>query len=200
MNELAINKIRDQISEDPNVTIREVSDTNGISYGSVQTIVKKELGLKKLCARWIPLLLADEQKRERVRCATKLLNMFEPQEPKRLTDIVTGDETWINYFGIPSKRQNHMWVYEKRDRPVVLRPEFQSWKRLFTVFFNCYGPVVVDILPKDTTMTSAYYVKNILPQIKNSVDEQQPTLGTSRTLLLHDNAAPLKSRATTQAI
>ena len=166
VNELAINQIRDQISEDPHVTIRELSDTNGISYGSVQTILKKELGLKKLCARWIPHLLTDEQKRERVRCATELLNMFEPHGPKRLTDIVTGDETWISYFGIPSKRQNRMWVDEKGDRPVVLRPGFQSRKRLFTVFFNCYGPVVVDILPKDTTMTSAYYVQNILPQIK----------------------------------
>ena len=200
VNELAIDQIRDQISEDPHVTIRELSDTNGISYGSVQTILKKELGLKKLCARWIPHLLTDEQKRERVRCATELLNMFEPHGPKRLTDIVTGDETWISYFGIPSKRQNRMWVGEKGDRPVVLRPGFQSRKRLFTVFFNCYGPVVVDILPKDTTMTSAYYVQNILPQIKNSIDEQRPTVGTSRTLLLHDNAAPHKSRATTQAI
>ena len=59
---------------------------------------------------------------------------------------------------------------------------------------------MVDILPKDTTITSAYYVQNILPQIKNSIDEQRPTVGTSRTLLLHDNAAPHKSRATTQAI
>ncbi|GFR72378.1 transposase [Elysia marginata] len=58
--------------------------------------------------------------------------MFEPFGLKRLSDIVPGDETWFPFFIIPPKRLNRMWVDGQRDRPVVLRPGFQSRKRLFT--------------------------------------------------------------------
>ncbi|GFR89670.1 inter-alpha-trypsin inhibitor heavy chain H3 [Elysia marginata] len=91
--------------------------------------------------------------------------MFEPHGLKRLPDIVTGDETWFAFFIIPPKRLNRMWVDGQGDRPVVLRPGFQSQKRMFTVFFNYSGPIVVDILPQDTTITATYYVQNVLSQV-----------------------------------
>ncbi|GFR58514.1 transposase [Elysia marginata] len=58
--------------------------------------------------------------------------MFEPLGRKRLSSIVSGDETWFPFFIIPPKRLNRMWVDWQRDRPVVLRPGFQSRKRMFT--------------------------------------------------------------------
>ncbi|GFR71178.1 transposase [Elysia marginata] len=100
--------------------------------------------------------------------------MFEPHGPKRLSDIVTGDETWFTFFIIPPKRLNRMWVDGQGDRPVVLRPGFQSRIRMFTVFFNYSGPLVVDILPQDTTMTATYYLQNELSQVKSAINEQRP--------------------------
>ncbi|GFS06493.1 transposase [Elysia marginata] len=126
--------------------------------------------------------------------------MFEPHGPKRLSDIVTDNDTCYPFFIIPPKRLNRMWVDGQEDRPVVLRPGFQSRKRMFTVFFNYSDPVAVDILPQDTTMTSTYYVQNMLSQVKSAINEQRPKVSTSRTLLLHDNAGPHKARATTQSL
>ncbi|GFS05309.1 transposase [Elysia marginata] len=100
--------------------------------------------MKKVCVRWIPHWLTVDQKRERVRRATELLNIFEPHGPKRLSDIITGDETWFPFFIIPPKRLNRTWVDGQGDRPVVLRPGFQSRKRMFTAFFNYSGPLVVN--------------------------------------------------------
>ncbi|GFS21163.1 transposase [Elysia marginata] len=156
--------------------------------------------MKKVCARWIPHLLTVDQKRERVRCAAELLNTFEPHGHKRLSDIVTGDETWFPFFIIPPKRLNRMWVDGQGDRPVVLRPGFQSRKRMFTVFFNYSGPLVVDILPQDTAMTATYYVQSVYSQVKSAINELRPNVSTSRTLLLHDNVGPYKARATTQSL
>ncbi|GFS21136.1 transposase [Elysia marginata] len=82
----------------------------------------------------------------------------EPHGPKRFSDIVTGDKTWFPFSIISPKRLNRMLVDGQGDRPVVLRPGFQSPKRMFTVFFNYTGPLVVDTLPLDTTMTATYYV------------------------------------------
>ncbi|GFS01227.1 transposase [Elysia marginata] len=119
---------------------------------------------------------------------------------KRLSYIVTGGETWFPFFIIPPKRLNRMWVDGQGDRPVVLRPGFQSRKRMFTVFFNYSGPLVVDILTQDTTMTATYYIQNMLSQVKSAINEQRPRVSTSRTLLLHDNAGSHKARPTTQSL
>ncbi|GFS21440.1 transposase [Elysia marginata] len=121
-------------------------------------------------------------------------------EPHGLSHIVTGDETWFPFFILLPKRLNRMWVDGQADRPVVLRPGFQSQKRMFIVFFNYSGPLVVDILPQDTTMTATYYVQNVLSQVKSAINEQRPKVSTSRTLLFHDNAGPHKARVTTQSL
>ena len=100
---------------------------------------------------------------EIVSCAKQMLAMFE-QGPKPLTDV-TGDDTFISFYGMPSKQETMMWIDEAVDRPVVLGPGFQSKKRLVTILFNHAGPLVVDILPEKTTMTSRRYVGTVLPKV-----------------------------------
>ncbi|GFR81575.1 transposase [Elysia marginata] len=126
--------------------------------------------------------------------------MFELHGPKRLYDIVTGDETWFPFFIIPPKYLNRMWVDGQRDRHIVLRPGLQSRKRMFRVFFNYSGPLAVDILPQDTATAAIYFVQNVFSQVKSAINEQRPKVCTSRTLLLHDIAGPHKARATTQSL
>ncbi|GFR64652.1 transposase [Elysia marginata] len=92
-NEQTIASMRKYIDAESYISVRELSDTNGLSYSTVYTIITEHLRMKKVCAPWIPHLLTVDQKRERVRCATELLKMFEPPSLQRLSDIVTGDET-----------------------------------------------------------------------------------------------------------
>ena len=73
--------------------------------------------------------------------------MFEPDGPKRLCDFLTGDGTWLYFYGIPKKQSNQMRVAADGKRPVVLRPGFQS----------LHSPVMVDILPQKSTLTATYY-------------------------------------------
>ncbi|GFS08391.1 transposase [Elysia marginata] len=87
VNEQTIASIKKDIDEDPHISVRELSDTNGLLYGTVHTTKTEYLCMK-------------------VRCATELLSMFEPHGPKRFSDIVTGDETWFPFFIIPPKHLN----------------------------------------------------------------------------------------------
>ena len=105
--------------------------------------------------------------------------------------FITGDVTWINFYRIPNKRQNMMWVAEDEPRPVVARKGFQSRKCLF---FNCEGPVLVDILPEKSTFTGTYYRQNILPGVIQDIEQKRPTTGVKDVLLHHDNAIPHKAR------
>ena len=83
------------------------------------------------------------------------------------------------------------------DRPVVLRQGFQSRKQLLSIFFNAQGTVAIDILPEKTSINATYYTGVVLPKVVKEVCNQRPTVGTSRTLLLHDNAAAHKAKVTT---
>ena len=69
---------------------------------------------------------------------------------KNLTQIglnVTGHECWISYLTTNNKRLNMVWLAEDEPRPEVLKTGFRSRRRMFTIFFNSQGPVVVDIMP-----------------------------------------------------
>ena len=200
VNESLVANVRKYIDEDPNASIREVSSDMGVSVGTIHKVLHEDLGLRKISARWVPHVLTDEQKSNRVKCAQELLAMFQPKGPKHITDIVTGDETWIYFYGIPNKRSNMMWLAKDDPRPVVCRPGFQSRKRLFTIFFNYEGPVAVDILPEKQTVTGGYYRETVLPKVVKEITERRPKTGTSRTLILHDNASAHKTRAVTQYI
>ena len=122
--------------------------------------------------------------------------MFGPNGPKRLCDVITGDETWIPFYGIPNKRSNMAWVGLDQARPAVLRPSFRSRKRPFSIFFNTQGSVTVDILPEKLTSTASYYAGTILPKVIGSVFEQRSTVGTSRTMLLYENASAHTAKVT----
>ena len=50
------------------------------------------LKVRKISARWVPHLLTDEQKRQRVKVAKKLLQMFPKYDKKQFANVVTGDE------------------------------------------------------------------------------------------------------------
>ena len=70
--------------EDVRCTVEEIGDLYGMNLLAVFYISKEVLKLKKVCARWFPHLLMSEQKGVR--------------DPRRLKEIVIGDETWLYFF------------------------------------------------------------------------------------------------------
>ena len=53
--------VRDLIEGNRRLTVVEICQELGISYGSVQSIIKTELQFQKVLARWVPRLLSDQQ-------------------------------------------------------------------------------------------------------------------------------------------
>ena len=50
------------VEQDAQLSVKDIASCTGISEGSVQTILKKRLDLRKVCARWVvPHLLTAEQ-------------------------------------------------------------------------------------------------------------------------------------------
>ena len=97
-----IAKIEDLITDDPHITIRELSNEVDISKDRVGIILHDNLGLHKICAKWVPHTLSDDNKRKRVELSKQLLETLD----KGYRNIITGDETWIYFFTISSKKAN----------------------------------------------------------------------------------------------
>ena len=44
------------VAQDARLSVKDIASCTGISEGSVQTILKKRLALRKVCIRWVPYL------------------------------------------------------------------------------------------------------------------------------------------------
>ena len=97
------------------------------------------------------------------------------------------------YYGIPNKRCSRAWIGPDGDLPIVLGRDFHNWKRLFPVFFKTQGIVGIDILPVKALITASYYTNVVLSKVVSGICLQHPTVGTSQTSLLPDNAAAHKA-------
>ena len=47
------------VEQDARLSVKDIASCTGISEGSVQTILKKRLDLRKVCAGWVPHLLTE---------------------------------------------------------------------------------------------------------------------------------------------
>ena len=65
------------VEQDARLSVNDIASCTCISEGSVQTTLKKHLDLRKVCARWVPHLLTEEQKTQRLKCARELLKTYE---------------------------------------------------------------------------------------------------------------------------
>ena len=79
-NEEIIQKIQTDIRGNRRLIISELSNEFQISFGSVQTILTTNLGMRRVAAKFFPKLLSNEQKENRKQIATDLLECSESDE------------------------------------------------------------------------------------------------------------------------
>ena len=55
-------KVKQIVTSDARYTTRQIASMVGISFGAAHAILKHNLKMRKICARWIPHLSTNEQK------------------------------------------------------------------------------------------------------------------------------------------
>ena len=103
------------------LTVKDIASCTGISEGSVQTILKKPLDLRKVCARWVPHLLTEEQKTQRLKCAREFLKTYKGCKSRVISNLLTGDETWVNMFEPQRRADNKPWKRKDKKRPCIAK-------------------------------------------------------------------------------
>ena len=156
-------------------------------------ILCERLGLRKICVRWVPHLLTDEQKQSRVRLASQVIEKNDKCDPCRLEEIVTDDETWIYHFQPNSKAKNKVLVSSEGDRPVIAGRCKTSNRMMYAIFFDWKGPVLQIPVPKGSSVTGKFHRESVLPKLVDFYQKRRPYTGVRSIKLLYDNAPAHKS-------
>ena len=92
-----------------------------MSLSTVHFILKKHLKVRNIFARWVPHLLTDEQNRQRVLVAKKLLKMFQTYDKKQFANVVPGDENRVYKFELVRKVSNKILATKHSRRPIIVK-------------------------------------------------------------------------------
>ena len=120
--------------------------------------------MRKLTARWVPKSLSDEQIATRASVCSDLLKCFRSKDDF-LLHLVTVHETWVHYYEPENKAQSHQWVGPGSPRPKKFKTQPSAGKVMATVFWNAKGIIMLDFLPKRSTITWVSYA-NLLDQLR----------------------------------
>ena len=100
----------------------------------------------------------------RASVCSALLKRFRSKDDFLLR-LVTVDETWIHYYEPENKAQSRQWVGPGSPRPKKFRTKPSANKVMATVFWDAKGVIMLDFLPKRSTITGVYYA-NLLDQLR----------------------------------
>ena len=158
------------------MSVKDIASCTGISEGSVQTILKKRLDLRKVSTRWVPHLLTEEQKIQRLKCAQELLKTYKGCNSRVISNLLTGDETWVHMFQPHRRADNKQWKRKDKKRPCIAKRTV-SLKKMYAIFFNSSGPVIQVSCPSGHTVTGQFYKNSVLKKVKEFYNKKQEAHG-----------------------
>ena len=191
-----IKKMNDLLNKDARYTLRDLARLTNFSLARVYGILRKNLQLRKINARWILHLLLDEQKRSPVLNARKLLKVFPKNSKKSFSNLETGDDTCVCYFEPKRKCSNRVWAAKSAVHPGIAKRQSTVKNVLYVIFFDNKGPVMQ--LPVPKTVTRAFYKNYVLKKLKAHFKRRRPKTGLQYLRLLHDNAPANKASIVTK--
>jgi hypothetical protein len=112
------------LSKNSYLSQRRITSILSIHQSTVKHILREDLSLWKVKFKWIPHLLDDHQKSERVQLSTELLEFLESKLKRQLVNVYTGDERWICY----DNPRSSMWAGVDFARPTRARPFIEAKK------------------------------------------------------------------------
>ena len=147
-----IGQINDFMNRDRRVSIETLSAQFNVSVGAVHIIIREELKMRKICAKFVLRVLREDQRERRCNDSKEMVELIN-SDLQVLDALVTCDESWIYCYDPETKRQSfvsfcficHFYPPFTRKRIVSLYFGREVRTRLGVAFFEVYGPPVFHI-------------------------------------------------------
>ena len=101
-----VQAVENLIKSDRRVTLDEIATKLDISHGTVNAIVREKLHSSKVSCCWVPKMLTDDHKMQRLMASRASLLRYRKEGDAFLSRIVTTDETWVFHYEPESKRRS----------------------------------------------------------------------------------------------
>ncbi|XP_011859721.1 PREDICTED: histone-lysine N-methyltransferase SETMAR-like [Vollenhovia emeryi] len=148
-------------------------------------MITEDLAMRKVCAKFVPRVLSDQQKVNRVQISQEIRSCVQ-ENPNFLDNVITGDETWCFEYDPETKRQSAEWHTNKSPRPKKARMSKSKHKSMLICFFDRRGVVHREFVPPGQTVNASFYV-DVLDRLRKRVLRVRPDMADSWKLH-HDNA------------
>lgn len=187
-NDENIARVREKILEDRRQTISDLCEALDLSFGTCQRILTKELGMHRIAAKFVPRLLTEDQKRNRVEVCTELKARCEA-DPNFISNIVTGDESWVYGYDPETKQQSSQWKSPASPRPKKARQVLSKTKSMLICFFDVKGVIHKEFVPQGQTVNGEFY-REVLRRLRNRIRRTRPQMWADKSFVLHHDNAP----------
>ncbi|PNF23785.1 hypothetical protein B7P43_G16799 [Cryptotermes secundus] len=193
-NDENIAKIKRAIDEDRRKTIDQLSEETNISWSTVQRILTEGLHMRRVSAKFVPRLLGDDQRENRVNVCRDLKSEVQ-NDPEFLKRIVTGDESWCYGYDPESKQSSSQWKTPTSPRPKKARQVRSNVKTMLICFFDVNGIVHKEFVPPGQTVNQHFYL-DVLRRLRESVRRKRSEMWRNGKWLLHHDNAPAHTALT----
>lgn len=153
--------VRRAIQDDGRRTVREVSVICDIGKTTAHKVLTEQLNMERVCARWVPRVLTDEDRMKRVAASQAFLRKWRSAKERFLDRIITTDETWLYYYDPETKQQSSQWVTKGQGPPEKARVCKSAGKIMCVMFMDRKGILLTHFVPQGKTVNAAYYSKVI---------------------------------------
>jgi len=180
-----VNQIKDLVLKNRRLSIRDLVDLTNVSYGSIQSILKDQIGLRRVSSRLVPKELNLFEKERRVSVCETMISDYQGA----IKCIITGDETWIYAYDPETVNQSSEYRAKGEPRPKKSRQSKSKIKVMLTVFFDYRGVVHYEFLPPGQTVNKEYYL-NVMRHLREAIRQKRPELWADNSWFLHHDNAP----------
>ena len=165
-----------------------VCEIVGLSYVTIQCILADSLNMRRISASFVPRLLSDDQKALHVSVCRELKQQAS-NGPNFISNIITGDGTWVYGYDPETKQQSLQWKSPNSPQPKKACQVHSNVKSMLIVFFDIQGIVHKEFVPLGQTVNGKFYCE-ILKRLKEGIRHKRPDKWNKNNWFLHRDNAP----------
>ena len=147
-----IGQIKNFMDKDCRVFIETVSAQFDVSVGTLHTIIREELKMRKICVKFVPRVLREDQKERRCHDSREMVELID-SDPAVLDALVTCDESWLYCYDPETKRQNSQWKHAGSPRSRKATQSKSTHRLLMILFLTALAWSTCTGFPLDRQLT-----------------------------------------------
>ena len=150
-------QIKNFMDKGHHVSIETISVQFNISMGTVHTIIREELKMRKICVKFVPRVFREDQKERCCHDSREMVKLIN-SDPAVLDALVICDESWIYCYDPETKREfpvKACWLSKTQEGQTE-----QIHSQTFDdPFFDSTGMIYMHWAPTGQTVNKEYYVE-----------------------------------------